>query len=43
MRYLTNQEQKALCIVALLLLTGVAVKAYRTAHRPAPIVATQKF
>lgn len=42
MRYLTKQEQKALCIVALLLVTGIVVKAYRTAHRPAPVAAAQK-
>jgi hypothetical protein len=32
--HLTKQEQWVLCIVAVLLLTGWAVKAYRTAHPP---------
>ena len=32
---LTKQEQMVLCIVLGLLLTGWAVKAYRTAHPPA--------
>jgi hypothetical protein len=33
---LTRQEQMVLCIVLGLLLTGLAVKAYRAAH-PAPV------
>ncbi len=33
---LTKREQLVLCIVLGLLLTGWAVKAYRTAHPPAP-------
>jgi hypothetical protein len=33
--HLTKQEQWVLCLVAALLLTGWAVKAYRTAHPPA--------
>jgi hypothetical protein len=33
--YLTKQEQLVLCIVLGLLLTGWAVKTYRTAHPPA--------
>ncbi|MEW6159496.1 MAG: hypothetical protein AB1813_18870 [Verrucomicrobiota bacterium] len=33
---LTRQEQVVLTIVLLLLLTGSAVKAYRTAHPPEP-------
>jgi len=33
---LTKQEQWVLCIVLGLLLTGWAVKTYRTAHPPAP-------
>ena len=37
---LTKQEQLVLCIVLGLLLTGLAVKTYRTAH-PTP-VATQQ-
>jgi hypothetical protein len=32
---LTKQEQLVLCLVIGLLLTGWAVKAYRTAHPPA--------
>ena len=32
MTRLTSQEQKVLCAVLLLILTGWAVKAYRTAH-----------
>jgi hypothetical protein len=32
--YLTKQEQLVLCIVLGLLLTGWAVKTYRTAHPP---------
>jgi hypothetical protein len=38
---LTNQEQLFLCIVLGLLLTGWAVKTWRTAHPPAP-AATQQ-
>jgi hypothetical protein len=34
MNRLTKQEQLVLCIVFGLLLTGWAVKAYRTAHPP---------
>lgn len=32
--HLTKQEQIALCVILGLLLTGWAVKAYRTAHPP---------
>jgi hypothetical protein len=32
---LTKREQMVLCILLLLLLTGWAVKTYRTAHPPA--------
>jgi hypothetical protein len=32
---LTRQQQLFLCVVLLLLLTGWAVKAWRTAHPPA--------
>jgi hypothetical protein len=39
--WLTKQEQLFLCIVLGLLLTGWAVKAYRTAH-PAETVVTQE-
>jgi len=38
---LTKQEQLVLCIVLGLLLTGWAVKTWRTAHPPAP-AATQQ-
>jgi hypothetical protein len=34
MMHLTKQEQWVLYIVVVLLLTGLAVKAYRTAHPP---------
>jgi hypothetical protein len=34
MKNLTKQEQFVLCLVMLLLLTGWAVKVYRTAHMP---------
>jgi hypothetical protein len=33
---LTKEQQRVLCLVLLLLLTGWAVKAWRTAHPPAP-------
>jgi len=36
---LTKQEQLVLCIVLGLLLTGWAVKTWRTAHPPAPAAA----
>lgn len=32
---LTKEQQRVLCLVLLLLLTGWAVKAWRTAHPPA--------
>jgi len=38
---LTKQEQLVLCIVLGLLLTGWAVKAWRTAHPPAPAATRQ--
>ena len=34
MRNLTKQEQFVLCLILLILLTGWAVKVYRTAHAP---------
>jgi hypothetical protein len=34
MVHLTKQEQFVLCVVIALLLTGWAVKAYRTTHPP---------
>ena len=36
--YLTKQEQMFLIVVLGLLLTGWAVKVYRTAHPPAAVV-----
>jgi hypothetical protein len=39
---LTKQEQWVLCLVALLLILGWAVKAYRTAHPPAAAGQTAK-
>jgi len=39
MGHFTRQEQTVICVVALLLLTGWAVKAWRTAHPPAPAAA----
>ncbi len=36
MVYLTRQEQRVLAVVLGLLLVGLAVKAWRTAHAPAP-------
>jgi hypothetical protein len=41
MNRLTRQEQMMLCIVLGLLLTGWAVKAYRTAHPSAAAESTQ--
>ena len=41
MNRLTRQEQIVLCVVLGLLLTGWAVKAYRTAHPPAKTPAVQ--
>lgn len=35
MRWLTKQEQFVICLIAGLLLTGIAVKYYRAAHPPA--------
>jgi len=34
MNWLTKQEQFVICLIAGLLLTGVAVKYYRAAHPP---------
>jgi hypothetical protein len=34
MNFLTNEQQKVLCVILLLLLTGLAVKTWRTAHPP---------
>jgi hypothetical protein len=35
--HLTRQEVRVLCLLTLLLLTGLAVKTYRTAHPPASV------
>ena len=42
MNRLTKQEQLVLCIVVGLLLTGWAVKLYRTAHPPATVIQSAK-
>jgi hypothetical protein len=34
MKYLTREQQKVLCVILFLLLTGLAVKTWRTAHPP---------
>lgn len=34
MKYLTKEQQIVLCIILLLLLTGLGVKTWRTAHSP---------
>jgi hypothetical protein len=34
MNYLTKEQQKVLCVILLLLLTGLAVKTWRTGHPP---------
>jgi len=39
---LTKQEQLVLCIVVGLLLTGWAVKMYRTAHPPVALIQSAK-
>jgi len=39
---LTRQEQLVLCIIVGLLLTGWAVKAYRTAHPPPQTIGQAK-
>jgi uncharacterized membrane protein YhdT len=41
MIHLTKQEQWVLCLVAVLLLLGWVVKAYRTAHPPAAVLFSQ--
>jgi hypothetical protein len=32
MKYLTKEQQKVLCVILLLLLTGLAVRTWRLAH-----------
>ena len=39
-KFLTKQEQMVLCLAVILLLTGWAVKVYRTAHPGAASLAT---
>lgn len=34
MKHLTKEQQKVLCVIILLLLTGLAVKTWRRAHPP---------
>lgn len=34
MKYLTKDQQTVLCVIILLLLTGLAVKTWRAAHPP---------
>jgi len=34
MKYLTKEQQIVLCVILLLLLTGLGVKIWRTAHPP---------
>jgi hypothetical protein len=41
-KYLTRQEQFVLCLIFALLLMGWAVKMYRAAHLPAPVVMRDK-
>jgi len=41
MNYLTKEQQKVLCVILLLLLTGLAVKTWRTAHPPKQASTTQ--
>ena len=42
MNFLTKQEQMVLCLIVVLLLTGWAVKTWRTAHPPAVVPLVQK-
>jgi hypothetical protein len=41
-KYLTKQEQMVLCLTITLVLTGWAVKVYRTAHPSVPAIWKQK-
>jgi hypothetical protein len=34
MNFLTKEQQKVLCVILFLLLTGLAVRTWRTAHPP---------
>jgi hypothetical protein len=40
--FLTKQEQMVLCLIFVLLLTGMAVKTWRAAHPPAVVPLAQK-
>ena len=42
MKYLTKEQQKVLCVILFLLLVGLAVKTWRTAHPPKQAGQTQK-
>ena len=42
MKYLTKEQQKVLCVILLLLLVGLAVKTWRTAHPSAQVGQVQK-
>ncbi len=42
MKNLTRQEQFVLCLILVLVLTGWAVKVYRTAHAPVTPITQQR-
>jgi hypothetical protein len=42
-KWLTKQEQMVLWLIVVLLLTGWAVKTWRTAHPPAAVPLAQKI
>jgi hypothetical protein len=42
MKYLTKEQQKVLCVILFLLLVGLAVKTWRTAHPPQRAETSQK-
>jgi hypothetical protein len=42
MKYLTKEQQKVLCVILLLLLVGLAVKTWRTAHPSTQVGHAQK-
>jgi hypothetical protein len=41
-KYLTKQEQLALCLAIALVLAGWAVKTYRLAHTPVAVAVNQR-
>jgi hypothetical protein len=41
MKHLTKEQQTVLCVIILLLLTGLAVKTWRTAHPSSQAAATR--